>query len=57
VGARVLRPPSLLLDIDTGADLAALRERLDASDAPAAHTRALLGQPERANIVSVANGD
>jgi 2-phospho-L-lactate/phosphoenolpyruvate guanylyltransferase len=47
VGARVQRPPSLLLDIDTGADLAALRERLDASDAPAAHTRALLGQPER----------
>jgi 2-phospho-L-lactate/phosphoenolpyruvate guanylyltransferase len=57
VRARVLRPPSLLLDIDTGADLAALRERLDASDAPVAHTRALLGQPERANIVSVANGD
>jgi hypothetical protein len=47
VGACIERPSSLLLDIDTGADLAALRERLDASDAPALHTRALLGQPER----------
>jgi 2-phospho-L-lactate/phosphoenolpyruvate guanylyltransferase len=55
VRARVQRPPSLLLDIDTGADLAALRERLDASDAPAAHTRALLGQPER--LLSASNTD
>ncbi|HWX97398.1 MAG TPA: 2-phospho-L-lactate guanylyltransferase [Solirubrobacteraceae bacterium] len=45
---RVERPPSLLLDIDTGADLAALRERL-AADQPegriarATRTRAVLG--------------
>lgn len=57
VRARVQCPPSLLLDIDTGADLAALRERLDASDAPAPHTRAALGQPEQTSILSVANSD
>jgi 2-phospho-L-lactate/phosphoenolpyruvate guanylyltransferase len=55
--ARIERPPSLLLDIDTGADLAALRERLGASDAPAVHTRAALGLPDRATILSVANAD
>jgi 2-phospho-L-lactate/phosphoenolpyruvate guanylyltransferase len=57
VRARVQRPPSLLLDIDTGADLVALRERLDASDAPALHTRAALSQPAQAHILSVANSD
>ncbi|HLB21802.1 MAG TPA: NTP transferase domain-containing protein, partial [Solirubrobacteraceae bacterium] len=57
VRARVQRPPSLLLDIDTGADLAVLRERLDASVAPALHTRAALGQPVQAHIMSVANAD
>jgi 2-phospho-L-lactate/phosphoenolpyruvate guanylyltransferase len=41
--ARLERPASLLLDIDTGADLAALRERLRAQTAPAASTRAVLG--------------
>jgi 2-phospho-L-lactate/phosphoenolpyruvate guanylyltransferase len=45
VSCRVERPASLLLDIDTGADLAALRERLRALPAPAASTRALLGAP------------
>ena len=54
---RVERPPSLLLDIDTGADLAALRARLTESDAPAARTRAVLSQDERPNILSVVNGD
>jgi 2-phospho-L-lactate/phosphoenolpyruvate guanylyltransferase len=43
VSCRLERPASLLLDIDTGADLAALRERLRAEPAPAASTRAVLG--------------
>jgi 2-phospho-L-lactate guanylyltransferase len=41
VRATVERPPSLLLDIDAGEDLAALRTQLDAS-AAAHHTRAVL---------------
>lgn len=44
VGCRVERLPSLLLDIDTGADLAALRERLvGESQAGARRTRVVLG--------------
>jgi 2-phospho-L-lactate guanylyltransferase len=43
VGARVERPSSLLLDVDTGADLDALRALLSGTSAPAAHTRAALG--------------
>jgi 2-phospho-L-lactate/phosphoenolpyruvate guanylyltransferase len=39
----VEQPPSLLLDIDTGEDLAALRERLAGEDVRAARTRAVLG--------------
>jgi 2-phospho-L-lactate guanylyltransferase len=42
VSCRVVRPASLLLDIDTGEDLAALRERLQASGAAAGRTRAVL---------------
>ncbi len=57
VSCRVERPASLLLDIDTGADLDALRERLGATDAPAPRTRAVLGQGERTQILSVVNGD
>ncbi|HEX7609263.1 MAG TPA: 2-phospho-L-lactate guanylyltransferase [Solirubrobacteraceae bacterium] len=49
---RLATPQSLLLDIDTGADLAALRERLAAHRARAARTRAALGLPERTDIVS-----
>src|SRR5437899_999194 len=49
---RLAHPPSLLLDIDTGADLAALRERLAGASAAAARTRAVLGQPERHPILS-----
>src|SRR5207244_9430624 len=41
---RLAHPPSLLLDIDTGADLAALRERLAGASAAPARTRAVLGQ-------------
>jgi 2-phospho-L-lactate/phosphoenolpyruvate guanylyltransferase len=51
VAARVARPQSLLLDIDTGADLAALRERLSGLSARAPHTRAVLGQPERTSVI------
>jgi 2-phospho-L-lactate guanylyltransferase len=40
---RVQRPPSLLLDIDTGEDLEALRERLAGEDVRAPRTRAVLG--------------
>jgi 2-phospho-L-lactate guanylyltransferase len=43
---RIERPPSLLLDIDTGADLAVLRERLAGSDARAERTRAALRAAE-----------
>jgi 2-phospho-L-lactate guanylyltransferase len=43
---RIARPASLLLDVDTGADLAALRERLaDPPAAAAERTRAVLTQP------------
>jgi 2-phospho-L-lactate guanylyltransferase len=40
---RLERPPSLLLDIDTGADLRVLRERLEGASSRAARTRAVLG--------------
>ena len=54
---RLEHPPSLLLDVDTGADLAALRDRLIGdrpvgAGASAARTRAVLGQPERTPILS-----
>jgi 2-phospho-L-lactate guanylyltransferase len=42
---RVERHPSLLLDIDTGEDLAALRERLAGERVRAPRTRAVLGLP------------
>lgn len=43
VPCRVERTPSLLLDIDTGDDLAALRERLAGERVRAPRTRAVLG--------------
>lgn len=46
VASRVQAPPSLLLDIDTGEDLAVLRERLGNEPAGALHTRAALGLAE-----------
>lgn len=49
------RPSSLLLDIDTGADLAALRERLDGAAGGAPLTRALLAQPEQQSIKTIVN--
>ncbi|HEX4482531.1 MAG TPA: 2-phospho-L-lactate guanylyltransferase [Solirubrobacteraceae bacterium] len=54
-GARceIERPASLLLDVDTGADLAALQDRLGATRAAAVRTRAVLGQPERHQIIPI----
>lgn len=46
VRARVERPQSLLLDIDTGADLAVLRARLGMLGERAERTRAVLSRPE-----------
>jgi 2-phospho-L-lactate guanylyltransferase len=47
VACNLEQPPSLLLDIDTGADLAALRDRLAGTHTRAARTRSVLGQPAR----------
>jgi 2-phospho-L-lactate guanylyltransferase len=43
--ARIEQPPSLLLDIDTGEDLAVLRDRLSGERIRASRTRAVLGLP------------
>jgi 2-phospho-L-lactate guanylyltransferase len=45
VACRLERPSSLLLDIDTGEDLAVLRERLAGERVRAPRTRAVLGIP------------
>jgi 2-phospho-L-lactate/phosphoenolpyruvate guanylyltransferase len=55
VACRIERTPSLLLDIDTGADLAALRERLPGEGWRAPRTRAVLGQREPADLPSITN--
>jgi 2-phospho-L-lactate guanylyltransferase len=52
VAARMARPPSLLLDVDTRADLDVLRARLAGSDARGVRTREALGQPARTPISS-----
>jgi 2-phospho-L-lactate guanylyltransferase len=44
---RIAQPASLLLDIDTGEDLAALRERLAGEHVRAPRTRAVLGHASR----------
>jgi 2-phospho-L-lactate guanylyltransferase len=51
---RIERPASLLLDVDTGADLAVLRERLSGAHAGAPRTRAVLGLPGQTDAVPVA---
>ncbi len=56
VACRVERVPSLLLDIDTGADLDALRrrgieDRPAGLDAGAQHTRLVLGQHQRTDVL------
>jgi 2-phospho-L-lactate guanylyltransferase len=49
---QVQRPPSLLLDIDTGEDLAVLRERLAGeAGSGAPRTRQLLGSLERSSSI------
>jgi 2-phospho-L-lactate/phosphoenolpyruvate guanylyltransferase len=52
IAPRVERLPSLLLDIDTGADLAELRDRLSGHSARASRTRAALGQPARTQLIT-----
>jgi 2-phospho-L-lactate/phosphoenolpyruvate guanylyltransferase len=52
IAARIERPESMLLDIDTGADLSELRVRLAQLGAPAPRTRAVLGAPERVGELS-----
>jgi len=51
---RLEQPRSLLLDIDTGADLAELRERLAGATARAERTRAVLGRPAYAEALPAA---
>jgi 2-phospho-L-lactate guanylyltransferase len=52
VPCRLERVPSLLLDVDTGDDLAALRARLEGLDGRALNTRAVLGR-ELAGTTSI----
>ena len=52
VNHRIERSASLLLDIDTGADLAVLRDRLSAERIRAARTRAILGLPVGSRVLS-----
>jgi len=52
VNHRLERPASLLLDIDTGADLAVLRDRLSGERIRATRTRAVLGLPVDSYILS-----
>jgi 2-phospho-L-lactate/phosphoenolpyruvate guanylyltransferase len=55
LACRIERPPSLLLDVDTGEDLAALRERLaGGGGARAAHTRTVLTAAQSAGAVEPA---
>jgi 2-phospho-L-lactate guanylyltransferase len=53
ITARIEQPQSMLLDIDTGADLAELRVRLAQVGAPAPRTRAVLGQPTATDGLSI----
>jgi len=51
VAVRVEQVPSLLLDIDTGADLAVLRRRLEDQGGRAPSTRAVLAAPDFADAL------
>jgi 2-phospho-L-lactate/phosphoenolpyruvate guanylyltransferase len=53
VACRLEQPPSLLLDIDTGADLAALSERLAGERTRASRTRAVLGAADTLDCLTV----
>lgn len=50
--SRIERPGSLLLDIDTGEDLAVLRERLSSEQRRAPRTRAVLGRSPEPCLIS-----
>lgn len=52
VDHRIERPASLLLDIDTGADLTVLRERLASAQTRAPRTRAVLGLSVSPHVLS-----
>jgi 2-phospho-L-lactate guanylyltransferase len=52
VAVRIEQPPSLLLDIDTGDDLAVLRDRLSGERIRASRTRAVLGLPVGPHVLS-----
>jgi 2-phospho-L-lactate/phosphoenolpyruvate guanylyltransferase len=52
ITCRVEQPPSLLLDIDTGDDLAVLRDRLSGERIRASRTRAVLGLPVGPHVLS-----
>jgi 2-phospho-L-lactate guanylyltransferase len=56
IACHVERPSSLLLDIDTGADLAALRDRLAGTHGRAARTRAALGRAEPRTVSPLTTG-
>jgi 2-phospho-L-lactate/phosphoenolpyruvate guanylyltransferase len=49
---RLEHPPSLLLDVDTGEDLSALRAALAGARASAVRTRSVLEQQERTAVLS-----
>jgi 2-phospho-L-lactate guanylyltransferase len=53
VACRIERVPSLLLDVDTGADLDALRTRLAGHPARAPRTRQVLGHSDRTHPISI----
>jgi 2-phospho-L-lactate/phosphoenolpyruvate guanylyltransferase len=55
IACRVEPLPSLLLDVDTGADLAALGERLAGRGERATRTRAVLGRSAGADTVSISS--
>ncbi len=57
VACRIEQPASLLLDIDTGADLTVLRERLSGTHTRAPRTRAVLGLPEGTDVIPIAGSD
>jgi 2-phospho-L-lactate guanylyltransferase len=54
IAPSVARLSSLVLDIDTGADLAALRDRLSGHSDRASRTRSVLGQPARTDLITIA---
>jgi 2-phospho-L-lactate guanylyltransferase len=54
VGCRIERPSSLLLDVDTGADLRVLRERLAGQGERAPRTRAVLAERRWSDVGAAA---